>query len=449
MSATGYTAPSTGGHESPESLSRADTHEEVSPGDIAVGVIIGRSSEYFDFFVFGIACVLVFPALLFPGMSRMDGTLASFAIFSLAFVARPFGTAISMAIQRRWGRGTKLTLALFLLGSCTVGMAFLPGYERLGMWAIVLFAALRVGQGLALGGTWDGLPSLLAISAPRNRRGWFAMLGQLGAPIGFFMAAGLFAYVYDTMTPEEFIAWGWRYPFFVAFAINVVALFARLRIVVGQSYSHLLMENELEAVKTLEVVRFEGRNVVIGAFAALASFALFHLVTIFPLSYIELYSDQPVGDVLRMQMVGAAAACVAMFVSGWLADRFGRRNTLGAMAALICVFSFVGPGLLGNGPAGNNAFLIIGFILLGLSYAQSSGTVTANFTPHYRYTGAALSADMAWLVGAAFAPLIALAVSARFGLFGLGIYLLSGGLCTLAALAINRAIEARGSPGTP
>ena len=443
MSATGYTAPSSGGYESPQALSRADTHEEVTPGDIAVGVVIGRSSEYFDFFVFGIACVLVFPALLFPSFSRIDGTLASFAIFALAFIARPFGTAISMAVQRRWGRGTKLTLALFLLGSSTVGMAFLPGYDRLGVLAIVLFAALRIGQGLALGGTWDGLPSLLAISAPRERRGWFAMLGQLGAPVGFFLAAGLFAYVYEATTPEEFVAWGWRYPFFVAFAINVVALFARVRIVVGQSYSHLMMENELEAVKTSEVVRSEGRNVVIGAFAALASFALFHLVTIFPLSYIELYSDQPVGDVLRVQMVGAAAACAAMVASGWLADRFGRRNTLGTMAALICVFSFVGPGLLGNGQAGNNAFLIIGFILLGLSYAQSSGTVTANFTPHFRYTGAALSADMAWLVGAAFAPLVALAVSARFGLFGLGIYLLSGGVCTLAALAINRAIEAR------
>ena len=443
MSATGYTALPAGGRESPEALSRADTDEEVSPGDIAVGVIIGRSSEYFDFFVFGIACVLVFPALLFPSFSRLDGTLASFAIFSLAFIARPFGTAISMAVQRRWGRATKLTLALFLLGTSTVGMAFLPGYQSLGTWAIVLFAVLRIGQGLALGGSWDGLPSLLAISAPRERRGWYSMLGQLGAPVGFFMAAGLFAYVYDHTTSKEFLSWGWRYTFFVAFAINVVALFARLRLVVGQSYSHLLHQNELEPVKASEVVGAEGRNVVIGAFAALASFALFHLVTIFPLSYIEIYSEQPVVDVLRVQMLGAALACVAMVGSGWLADRIGRRNTLGTMAALICVFSFVGPGLLGNGQGGNNAFLIIGFILLGLSYGQASGTVTANFTPRYRYTGAALSADMAWLVGAAFAPLVALAVSARFGLFGLGIYLLSGGICTLAALAINRAIEAR------
>ena len=269
------------------------------------------------------------------------------------------------------------------------------------------------------------------------------MLGQLGAPVGFFMAAGLFAYVYENMSAEEFLSWGWRFPFFVAFAINVVALFARLRLVVGQSFSHLLHQNELEPVKASEVVANEGRNVVIGAFAALASFALFHLVTIFPLSYIEIYSEQPVADVLRVQMLGAALACVAMVGSGWLADRFGRRNTLGTMAALICVFSFVGPGLLGNGQGGNNTFLIVGFILLGLSYGQASGTVTANFTPRFRYTGAALSADMAWLVGAAFAPLVALAVSARFGLFGLGIYLLSGGICTLAALAINRAIEAR------
>lgn len=443
MSATGYTAMPAGGLEGLQSLSRADTDEEVTPGDIAVGVIIGRSSEYFDFFVFGIACVLVFPGLLFPGLSLLDGTLASFAIFSLAFIARPLGTVISMAVQRHWGRGTKLTIAMFLLGTCTVGMAFLPGYERLGVWAIVLFAVLRIGQGLALGAAWDGLPSLLAIAAPRERRGWFSMIGQLGAPLGFFMAAGLFAYVYAHTTPEEFLAWGWRYPFFVAFAINVVALFARLRLVVGQSFSHMLNQNELEPVKASEVVGAEGSNVVIGAFAALASFALFHLVTIFPLSYIGLYAEQPVVDVLLVQMSGAVCAGVAMVVSGWLADRFGRRNTLGTMAVLICVFSVVGPWLLGNGHAGNNAFLLIGFILLGLSYGQASGTVTANFTPHLRYTGAALSADMAWLVGAAFAPLVALGAAAYFGLLGLGMYLLSGGVCTLAALAINRALEAR------
>lgn len=430
-------------YENSETLAYADTDEDVTPSEIAVGVIIGRSSEYFDFFVFGIACVLVFPSLLFPYLSKLDGTLAAFAIFSLAFIARPVGTALSMAVQRRWGRATKLTLALLLLGVCTVGMTFLPSFEAVGMKAVWALVVLRIGQGLALGGTWDGLPSLLAMSAPQNKRGWYSMIGQLGAPLGFVIAAALFAFLYSSLTADEFLSYGWRYPFCVAFAINVVALFARLRLVVGQSYTQLLQERELEPVSVTRLVRNEGRNVMIGAFAALASFALFHLVTVFPLSWISMYSDQSVTSVLVVQIIGALLAGGAMILSGWLADRVGRRNTLGTMACLIGIFSFLAPWLLGSGTTGNNVFIIVGFILLGLSYGQASGTVTSNFSSQYRYTGAALTTDMAWLIGAAFAPLVALGVSAKFGLVALGIYLLSGALCTLAALGINRALEAR------
>lgn len=428
-------------HESADSLSRADTHEEVTPGEIAVGVVIGRSSEYFDFFVFGIACVLVFPAYLFPFYPPLQGTLMAFALLAVAFVARPFGTALFMAVQRRWGQGTKLTLALFLLGSCTVGMAFLPNYQSAGGVAIVALLLLRVGQGIAQGGAWDGLPSLLAMSAPPGRRGWYAMLGQLGAPLGFVTAAGLFAYLYAELSTDDFLSWGWRYPFFVAFASNVVALFARLRLVVGQSYSRLMAERELQPVAVSEVMRHEGAHVLVGAFAALASFALFHLVTVFPLSWISLRADQNVTEVLMVQVLGALLACVAVVVSGWLADRVGRRTLLGSMAVLIGVFALLAPWLLGSGPAGNNLFLILGFVLLGLSYGQASGTVTSNFSALYRYTGAALSTDLAWLFGAAFAPLVALGLSARFGLIAVSAYLLSGVVCTLLALRINRRIE--------
>ncbi len=437
------TDPAAGFHESAASLSRADTHEDVTPSEIAVGVIIGRSSEYFDFFVFGIACVLVFPSFLFPFMSRLDGTLMAFALLAVAFVVRPVGTAISMAIQRRWGRGTKLTIALFMLGVCTVGMAFLPGYKDAGTAAIVALLILRVGQGLALGGSWDGLPSLLAMSAPKERRGWYAMIGQLGAPLGFVLAAGLFAYLYSSLTVQEFLAWGWRYPFFVAFAVNVVALFARLRLVVGQSYSELLKERELQPVPVSRVMRDEGSNVLLGAFAALASFALFHLVTVFPLSWITLYSEQPVTQILGVQIVGAFLAAGAIMVSGWLSDHLGRRKLLGGMAVLIGVFSFMAPVLLNTGEVGSTMFLLLGFVLLGLSYGQASGTVTANFSPQYRYTGAALSADLAWIIGAAFAPLVALYLSSQFGLLAVTVYLLSGVACTLGALNLNRRMERR------
>src|SRR5512132_2318807 len=311
----------------------------IAPGDIAVGVVIGRASEYFDYFVYGIASVLVFPPLFFPFESRLNGTLYSFAIFSLAFIARPIGTVVFMEIQRRWGRGTKLTLALFALGSSTVGIAFLPGYGTLGYMAIVLLAILRVGQGIALGGSWDGLPSLLALSAPSNRRGWYAMMGQLGAPVGFMLASGLYLLLYATLSLDDFLLWGWRYPFFCAFAINVVALFARLRLVVTNEFDQLLTERELEPTTSRDLLRSQGYNVILGAFGALASYALFHVVTVFPLSWIMLYSNQSVTAFLAIQIVAAILGACGVIASGLIADRLGRRKTLGLFATLIAVFS--------------------------------------------------------------------------------------------------------------
>ncbi|MGO4377034.1 MFS transporter [Pseudoduganella sp. RAF19] len=413
----------------------------ISPGDIAVGVVIGRASEYFDFFVYAIASVLVFPSLFFPFEGRLEGTLYSFIIFSFAFIARPIGTVLSMAIQRRFGREVKLTIALFLLGSTTAGIAFLPPYSDWGFNAVIILALLRIGQGLALGGSWDGLPSLLALNAPENKRGWYAMLGQLGAPVGFVIAAGVFWYLISTLDNLDFMDWGWRYPFYVAFAINVVALFARLRLISTNEYSHLLEERELQPISVSEMTHSQGRNVVIGALAALASYALFHLVTVFPLSWINLYSPRTVTGFLMTEMEGVCLMAIGVVASGFIADRFGRRNTLGTLAGLIAIFSFFLPALFNGGEAGQDAFILIGFTLLGLSYGQAAGAVTANFPARFRYTGAALTSDLAWLVGAGFAPLVALGVSAKFGLAYVGLYLLSGAVCSMAALSLNRALD--------
>ncbi|WP_041743354.1 MFS transporter [Collimonas fungivorans] len=417
--------------------------DSIAPGEIAIGVVIGRASEYFDFFVYAMASVLVFPSVFFPFEQQLEGTLYAFVIFSFAFLARPFGTVLFMAIQRRLGREVKLTAALFILGISTAGIAFLPTYQHLGFYAIVLLALLRIGQGIALGGSWDGLPSLLALNAPQNRRGWYAMLGQLGAPVGFMIAGGLFAYMLSNLTTEDFLDWGWRYPFYVAFAINVVALFARLRLVSTPEYARLLDERELEPTNALEMTRSQGRNVIIGALAALASYALFHLVTVFPLSWITLYSMRSVSDFLIIQVIGAGLMALGVVASGLIADRLGRRTTLGACAVLIAVLSAFVPALMNGGEFGQNTFILLGFILLGLSYGQAAGAVTANFPAKYRYTGAALTSDLSWLVGAGFAPLVALGLSAHFGLAYVSFYLLSGAACSLAALSLNRALEIR------
>jgi MFS family permease len=415
----------------------------ISPGEIAVGVVIGRASEYFDFFVFAIASVLVFPSVFFPFADKLTGTLYAFGVFALAFVARPIGTALSMALQRRYGREVKLTAALFLLGVSTAGIAFLPTYAQMGSTAIVLLSLLRVGQGLALGGSWDGLPSLLALNAPANRRGWYAMLGQLGAPVGFMIAAGVFWYLLSDISSADFLSFGWRYPFYVAFAINVVALFARLRLISTDEYTHLLEERELQPTPFGEMSRSQGRNVVIGALAALASYALFHLVTVFPLSWISLYSPREMAGFLVIQMIGVALMAVAVVASGLIADKVGRRTTLGTLAGLIAVFSFFVPMLMNGGETGQDTFILVGFVLLGLSYGQAAGAVTANFPARYRYTGAAYTSDLSWLVGAGFAPLVALALAAKFGLVYVGLYLLSGAVCSLAALSLNRKLDIR------
>ncbi|PCG15312.1 MFS transporter [Sphingomonas adhaesiva] len=414
----------------------ADGDPHVRPADIAIGVIIGRTSEFFDFFVYAIASVLVFPAVVFPYLDRITATLWSFALFPLAFIARPVGTQIFMKIDRRYGRGTKLTIALFLLGTSTVLVSFLPTYATIGGLAAVLLALFRIGQGIALGGAWDGLPSLLAINAPEKHRGWWAMVPQLGAPLGLIVASGLFAFV-SLLPTEDFLSWGWRYPFFVAFALNVVALFARLRIVVTPEYEESFKSRELTPSRVTATIKAQWRNIIIGAFAPLASFALFHMVTVFPLSWVALYTQEDITRFLLIEMAGGFVGIGAIVLSGMLADRIGRRSVLGYTAAGIAVFSGFAPQLLGAGSAGEVLFMVMGFILLGLSFGQSSGAVTNNFPKRARYTGAALTSDLAWLFGAGFAPLAALALTEAFGLVAAGAYLLSGALGTLIALGLN------------
>jgi MFS family permease len=431
----------TGG--SPISLQRegpwAGAHaHQVDPGDIAVGVVIGRTSEFFDFFVYALASVLVFPALVFPYVDALTGTLYAFALFALAFIARPFGAPFFLWLDRNHGRGVKLTAALFLLGGSTMAMAFLPGHAQIGGASALLLALFRIGQGFALGGTWDGLPSLLSLNAPPERRGWFAMIPQLGAPVGLFVATAMFAFLLTALTPADFLAWGWRYPFFVAFAINVVALFARLRLISTPEFRRLYENRELRPSPVAALFREEGRSVVLGAFAPLASFALFHLVTVFPLSWVLLGGRDEPARFLGIEMVGAAVGLAAMLLSGLLADRIGRGRLLAVAAVLIGIFSLFAPPFLDRGSEGEWVYMMLGFALLGLSFGQASGVINDRFPSRHRYTGAGTTATAAWFIGAGFAPLVALLLASRIGLASVGAYLLSGAVCTLGALAAGR-----------
>lgn len=430
-------------HPSAHDGRRLHDDGHITPSDIAIGVIIGRASEFFDFFVYAIASVIIFPQLIFSFTDPLTGTIWSFAIFALAFIARPFGTAIFSGVARAYGKGTKLSLALLLLGTSTVLMGFLPSYETAGVYAIVILALLRIGQGLALGGAWDGLASLLAKSVPAERRGFWAMVPQLGAPIGLFIAAGIFVFLLTTLSAEEFMGFGWRFPFFVAFAINVVALFARLRIVVTPEYTELFKSSELAPQKIGTTLAEEGQTILTGAFVPLASFALLHMVTVFPLGWVFLFTEESPARFLTIEAIGAVFGLFAVYFSGGLSDMLGRRTLLFWGAIAIAIFSLIAPFLLSAGQTGELVYIVVGFTLCGLSFGQSSGAVASLFKPGYRYTASALTSDLAWLFGAGFAPIAALLLSVWLDQRASGLYLLSGAICTILALRVVKALEFR------
>ncbi|PZO66044.1 MAG: MFS transporter [Paracoccus denitrificans] len=414
-----------------------DDIHHVSASDIAVGVVIGRTSEFFDFFVYAIASVIVFPKILFPHLDPVEGTLWSFFLFALAFVARPIGTAFFLALDRRHGRVAKLTGALLLLGTSTVAMGLIPTYASAGIWAAVALGVLRIGQGMALGGSWDGLSSLLALSAPKNRRGFFTMVPQMGAPIGLLVASLLYAYLVYSLTEEDFLSWGWRYPFFVAFAINVVALFARLRIVATQEYIDAFTSSELQPTPLVETFKANVRPMILGAYIPLATFAMFHMVSVFAMSWVFLYTNEVTANYLLLEAAGAVVGLIAVVMSGYLADRLGRRRLLLWAAIAIAIFAVVAPVLLSAGKGGEAIYLLVGFAILGISFGQSSGAVATLFEKGYRYTASAVVSDFAWLFGAGLAPLTGLLLTHWFGLPAAGLYLLSGSICTLIALWLS------------
>ncbi|HQU66673.1 MAG TPA: MFS transporter [Albidovulum sp.] len=406
--------------------------------DIAIGVIIGRTSEFFDFFVFAIASVLVFPEYIFPFASPVAGVLYSFLVLALAFLARPVGTLIFTEIDIRYGRGAKLTTALFLLGMSTVAISFLPSYGQEGWLTIASLCLFRMGQGAALGGAWDGMSSLLAMNAPVERKGRTATIPQIGAPVGLILASGLFIFLKTTLTHEEFISFGWRYPFFVAFAINVVALFARLRLVVSDEFRELFSESDLSPRPVPQTIREDWLNIIIGAFTPLATLALFHMVTVFPLGWIYLHAPGDDTAFLAIEIIGALFGLGALIASGRIADQVGRRTLLTYCAVGIAAYAVVSPLILGLGRSGEALYVILGFTLLGLSFGQSSGAVASGFSPRNRYTASNLTADLSWMFGAGFAPFVALSLTETLGLWSSGAYLFSGAICTLVSLTLFR-----------
>lgn len=406
----------------------------MHPNEIVATVIMTRVSEYFGFFVFAIGCAIVFPKVFFSNYDLIPATLISFGVFSLAFISNLFARMIFSPLEDRIGRGGRVTIAMFLLGGSTIFVSFIPSYADIGIVAPILLIIARIGQGLGSGGAADGLPIIMMMNAPENKKSWYAMAPQLGGPIGFAIAASIFYVLTKYLTPEEFIDWGWRFPFMVVLSLQVVALFTRLRLLDTPEYKNAVEHHALRPSPVGQVLKKHWLAVILATYLPLASYTLFHIVAVFPLGYIKLFPEMTVPDLLGMQTIGAILAIFTCILSGILADRIGRRTFLIIVSICIGVLSF----FIGDWLKNPLILIVLGFGLLGFSFGQSGGTLPHRFERDYRYTGVAVSNDLGWLFGAAFAPIIALGLTVWFGVEYAGYYLLSGVLATLFALFLSR-----------
>ena len=411
-------------------MTSATAHDTVTIEDVVITVVMARVTDFFGFFVYAIASALVFPTIFFPHLDQVTGAIWSFALFSLAFLARPIASLAGRSLQQKIGRTGKVTLALMLLGTSTVAIGLMPGYDVIGIMAPVLLGVFRVIQGLGLGGAWDGITLQLKAAAPKHREGMYGMIPQLGGPVGFCVAAALFFVLTGFLTEEEFFTYGWRFAFFAVMAVNVVSLFARLRLL--QTTLGDDVDISFRSAPIADLVRAEWRTILLSALLPLASYALFHMVTVFPISYAVLFTEQPVSQILVLQMIGGTLAICAVILSGVLADRMSKRAVLLLSALLIVVVCFT-IVTLNTAPS---VYILLGFVALGLSYGQSSSIVPNRFRPEFRYSGSAMATNLSWILGAAFAPLLGLLLASTFGLWAAALYLLSGVVMTVLALSL-------------
>ncbi|HRF83814.1 MAG: MHS family MFS transporter [Xanthomonadales bacterium] len=411
----------------------------ASPRRILFASLIGTTIEFFDFYIYATAAVLVFPHLFFPASEPTAATLQSLATFALAFFARPLGSLLFGHYGDRVGRKATLVAALLTMGISTVLIGLLPTHAQIGVAAPVLLALCRFGQGLGLGGEWGGAVLLATENAPPGRRAWYGMFPQLGAPLGFLCATGVFLLLAHFLDEAQFMAWGWRIPFVASAALVLVGLWVRLRITETPAFRKTLEREERERLPMATVLGKHAGTLVIGTLSLMATFVLFYLMTVFALSWGTSQLGYGRQEFLLLQMIGVLCFAATIPLAAKFADRRGRRRAMIVATIGIILFGLLFQPLFAPGAEGRVLlFLCLGLGLMGLTYGPCGTILAEMFPTPVRYTGASLAFNLAGILGASPAPYVATRLAGAHGIAAVGYYLSAMAALTLMALLLVR-----------
>ncbi|ENV34943.1 MFS transporter [Acinetobacter gerneri] len=402
--------------------------------------LVGTTIEFFDFYIYATAAVIIFPHLFFPASTDpTTATIQSLATFAIAFIARPIGAALFGHLGDRIGRKATLVAALLTMGISTVCIGLLPTYHQIGIVAPLLLALCRLGQGLGLGGEWSGAVLLATENAPEGKRAWYGMFPQLGAPIGFILATGSFLLLNSAMSDTAFMQWGWRIPFIASAALVIVGLYIRLKLHETPAFQKVLNKQKEVNIPFKEVMTKHWKMLILGTIAAICTFVVFYLTTVFALNWGTTKLGYNRGQFLELQLF--ATLCFAAFIplSAVFAEKFGRRATSIGVCIVSALFGLVFSSMLESGSiVVVFLFLCIGLAIMGMTYGPIGTVLSELFPTSVRYTGSALTFNLAGIFGASFAPLIATKLATTYGLYAVGYYLTAASILSLLAFIAIR-----------
>ena len=420
------------------------------PLKVALASMVGTAIEFFDYYIYAAAAVLVFNTQFFHSGDPLSDDLLSLSTLALAFFARPIGSALFGHFGDKIGRKKTLVASLVLMGGSTVVIGLLPTYSQIGIWAPILLCICRVGQGIGLGGEWGGAALVATENAPEGKRAWYGTFPQLGAPIGLFVANATFFLVSYFWGQQALVEWAWRIPFVSSLALVLVGLYVRLTL----HESHVFVEAEEKGKKLKAPVSVvftkHFKPMVIGTFIMVATYSLFYIMTAFAQAYSRTSATLseagypmglgiPANTFTGLLLMSAIIFAIFISISGLYADKIGRRKWLILTTVSILIFSLCMPLFLGNGtPTSVFAFLVIGMALMGMTFGPMAALLPELFPTEVRYSGASLAYNIASIIGATIAAMISLKINALYGLMGVGIYLAINAFLTLLALLASK-----------